>query len=196
MWRVNQKIYRHIEGWRDRAMEGEFPYLFLEGVVLNRTWADEVRNVSVVVAIGVGTDGHRRILGVAEAQKEDLEGWRGFLRHLKVRGLAGVQLLVSDACLGLTFPSNHWRHAKTNAPLERSIRDIRGRTRVVHALADGPSALMLVAARVRHIASTNWGKRRNFAMETLLTTHFVRRQLLEIGSRLPPTKVQNGHAVG
>ena len=95
--RLNQKIYRHIEAWRNRTIEGEFPYLFLDGVVLKRSWAGEVRNVSVLVAIGVGTDGHRQILGVAEGQKEDLEGWRGFLRHLKDRGLAGVQLIISDA---------------------------------------------------------------------------------------------------
>ena len=88
--RLNQKIYRHIEAWRNRTIEGEFPYLFLDGVVLKRSWAGEVRNVSVLVAIGVGTDGHRQIVGVAEGQKEDLEGWRGFLRHLKERGLAGV----------------------------------------------------------------------------------------------------------
>jgi putative transposase len=67
--RLNQKIYRHIEAWRHRALEGEFPYLFLDGVVLKRSWAGEVRNVSVLVAIGVGSDGHRQILGVAEGQK-------------------------------------------------------------------------------------------------------------------------------
>jgi putative transposase len=252
--RLNQKIYRHIEAWRNRTIEGEFPYLFLDGVVLKRSWAGEVRNVSVLVAIGVGTDGHRQILGVAEGQKEDLEGWRGFLRHLKDRGLAGVQLIISDACLGLVeaaaelfpdaqwqrcvvhfyrnvftnvpkgkvadvarmlkaihaqedrrsaedkvreviaklramrltkaaelvdakahetltyfaFPSNHWRQVKTNNPLERIIREIRRRTRVVGAFPDGRSALMLVAARLRHIASTKWGKRRYLAMETLL----------------------------
>lgn len=87
--RLNQKIYRHIEAWRTRAIEGTFPYLFLDGVVLKRSWAGEVRNVSVLVAIGVGVEGHRQILGVAEGQKEDLEGWRGFLRHLKERGLTG-----------------------------------------------------------------------------------------------------------
>jgi transposase-like protein len=252
--RLNQKIYRHIEAWRHRALEGEFPYLFLDGVVLKRNWAGEVRNVSVLVAIGVGSDGHRQILGVAEGQKEDLEGWRGFLRHLKERGLAGVQLIISDACIGLVeaaaelfpgaqwqrcvvhfyrnvfsqvpkskvaevarmlkaihaqedrgaaegkvreviaklrvmrlpkaaelleakahetltyfaFPSNHWRQVKTNNPLERIIREIRRRTRVVGAFPDGHSALMLVAARLRHIASTKWGKRRYLAMETLL----------------------------
>src|SRR5205814_6812848 len=67
--RLNQKIYRHIEAWRNRAIEGEFPYVYLDGVVLKRSWAGEVKNVSVLVAIGVGTDGYRQILGVAEGQK-------------------------------------------------------------------------------------------------------------------------------
>ena len=51
-----------------------------------------MHNVSVLVAIGVGIDGHRHMLGVAEGQKEDVEGWRGF---------AGVQLIIVDICLGL-----------------------------------------------------------------------------------------------
>jgi len=29
--RPNQKIYRHIEAWRNRRIEGEFPYLFPDG---------------------------------------------------------------------------------------------------------------------------------------------------------------------
>lgn len=66
------------------------------------------------------------------------------------------------------FPTNHWRQIKTNNPLERIIREIRRRTRVVGACPDGNSALMLVAARLRHIASTRWGKRRYLAMESLL----------------------------
>ena len=252
--RLNQKIYRHIEAWRTREIVGEFPYVYLDGVILKRSWAGEVRNVSVLVAIGVGTDGFRQILGVAEGEKEDLEGWRGFLRYLKDRGLKGVRLIISDACRGLieaaaevypdtdwqrcvvhfyrnvfshvpngkiaevarmlkavhaqedrpaaeakakeivtrmkamklksaaelveqkvgetlryyAYPSTHWRQLRTNNPLERIIREIRRRTRVVGAFPDGHSALMLVAARLRHIASTKWGKRRYLVMETLL----------------------------
>ena len=49
-------------------------------------------NVSVLIAIGVGTDGHRRVLGVVEGAKEDKAGWSGFLRHLKSRGLSGVRI--------------------------------------------------------------------------------------------------------
>jgi putative transposase len=162
--RLNQKIYRHIEAWRNRKIEGEFPYLFLDGVVLKRSWAGEVRNVSVLVAIGVVADGHRQILGVAEGQKEDLEGWRGFLRYLKDRSLVGVQLIISDACLGLVEAA---AELFPDAPTLRAC-SIRRRTRVVGAFPDGHSTLILVAARLRHIASTKWSKRRYLAMETLL----------------------------
>jgi putative transposase len=55
--------------------------LYLDGVILKRSWAGEVRNTSVLVAIGIGTDGFRQILGVAEGENEDLEGWRGFLGY-------------------------------------------------------------------------------------------------------------------
>jgi putative transposase len=81
--RLNQKIYRHIESWRTRRIEGQLPYLYLDGVVLKRSWAGEVRHILVLVAIRAGTDGFRQIFGVAEGQKEDLKGWRGFLRYLK-----------------------------------------------------------------------------------------------------------------
>ncbi len=55
--RLNQKIYRHIEAWRNREITGEFPYVYLDGVILKRSWAGEVKNISVLIAIGVGTDG-------------------------------------------------------------------------------------------------------------------------------------------
>lgn len=113
--RLNQRIYEQIEVWRQRPITGTFPYVYLDGVSLKRSWGGEVRNVSVLIAIGVGADGYRHILGVAEGDKEDLEGWLGFLRHLKKRGLRGVQLIISDACLGLVeaaaecYPKAHWQ---------------------------------------------------------------------------------------
>ena len=58
------------------------------------------------------------------------------------------------------FPSAHWRRIRTNNPLERILREVRRRTRVVGAFPDGNSAIMLVAARLRHIAGTRWGTRR------------------------------------
>lgn len=250
---LNQKIYTQIDTWRNRPIEGEHAYVYLDGIWLKRSWGGEVKNVAVLVAIGVRSDGYREILGVVEGVKEDTESWRNFLRHLKQRGLQGVRLLISDKCLGLveavgefypeatwqrclvhwyrnvmsvvpknkvkeamamlkaihaqedrpaarekarlvaekldsmrlsqastivregvdetlsymTFPREHWIRIRTNNVLERIMREIRRRTRVVGNFPDGRSAVMLVAARLRHIAGTRWGQRIYLDMDRL-----------------------------
>ena len=78
---------------RNRPIVESFPYLYLDGIVLKRTWANEIRNVSVLVPIGVAADGYRQVLGVAEAAKEGKAGWSGILRHLKKWGLNDVILI-------------------------------------------------------------------------------------------------------
>jgi putative transposase len=91
------------------------------------------------------------------------------LKELRLKSAAElVEQKVSETLTYYAYPSTHWRQIRTNNPLERIIREIRRRTRVVGAFPDGQSALMLVAARLRHIASTKWGKRRYLVMEHLL----------------------------
>jgi len=250
---LNQQMYERIEAWRNRPIAGAYPYVYLDGIWLKRSWGGEYQNVAVLVAIGVNEAGYREVLGVAEGLKEDHASWLGFLRHLKARGLAGVRLVVSDKCVGLlealgecypaalwqrcvvhfyrnvmavvprgklgtvtamlraihaqedrvaaaeksqavvaklkelklsqaaqivadgaeetlrfyAFPREHWRSLRTNNPLERIMREIRRRTRVVGCFPDGRSALMLVAARLRHIAGSRWGERRYLKVERL-----------------------------
>jgi transposase-like protein len=77
-----------------------------------------------------------------------------------------------DRCIDETLtyyrhPDTRWQRIRTNNPLERIMREIRRRTRVVGAFPDGQSALMLCAARLRHIAGTKWGTRRYLSMEAL-----------------------------
>src|SRR5581483_10896773 len=55
---LNQKIYGQIEAWRNRPIEGEHAYVYLDGIWLKRSWGGEVRNVAVLVAIGVRSDGY------------------------------------------------------------------------------------------------------------------------------------------
>jgi transposase-like protein len=250
---LNQKIYGKINEWRERPLVGDFPYVYLDGVWLKRSWGGEVKNVSVLVAIGVSQSGYREILAVSEGAKEDTASWTNFLREMKQRGLKGVELFVSDKCPGLVdnladffpeakwqrcvvhfyrnvwtavptgkvkevaamlkaihaqedakaakekalqvvaklramrqakateivetgidetlsyyaMPPEHWRCLRTNNPLERLMREIRRRTRVVGAFPDGQSALMLVAARLRHVAATKWGTKRYLQMDRL-----------------------------
>ncbi len=88
--KLNKKVYKHIETWRNQTIVGEHPYVYLDGIVLKRSWSDEIRNVNMLVAIGVDHQGYRRILGVMEGHKEDKSDWLEFLKHLKQRGLKGV----------------------------------------------------------------------------------------------------------
>ena len=71
----------------------------------------------------------------------------------------------------MAFPREHWTRIRTNNPLERIMREIRRRTRVVGAFPDGTSALMLVAARLRYMAGTRWGTRKYLDMTRLAEQH-------------------------
>lgn len=242
---LNKKLYARLEEWLARPIAGSHRYVFMDGMWLKRCWGGEVENVSVLIAIGVDERGFREVLAVREGSKEDAESWRALLRHMKERGLRGVELVVSDRSAGLlealpeflpeakwqrcvahfyrnvlsavpkgrrkeaaaaikaihasedrpaaehkatlvadklaamklqrassivrggapetfsyfAFPREHWRSLRTNNPMERIIREVRRRTRVVGAFPDGQSAVMLVAARLRHVAGTKWGTR-------------------------------------
>ena len=72
--------------------------------------------------------------------------------------------MVRDGCAEtLTYtrsPREHWRRIRTNNAIERLNREIRGRTRVVGTFPDGRSALMLVTARLKYVAESEWGSRR------------------------------------
>ncbi len=65
------------------------------------------------------------------------------------------------------FPSEHWTKIRTNNVIERLNREIRRRTRVVGAFPDGNSALMLICARLRHVAGTQWGCKKYMNMKHL-----------------------------
>ena len=76
MSNLNQKVYKHIERWRTQPITGH-PYVYLDGIVLKRSWGGEVKNVSVLAAIGVDLDGYQRVVGVVEGHKEDKSGLAG-----------------------------------------------------------------------------------------------------------------------
>lgn len=250
---LNKRAYGNIETWRTRKLKGRYPYVYVDGVYLKRSWGGEIQNVSVLVAIGVNSNGCREIIGAAEGMKEDKESWRSFFVWLKERGLTGVQLIIGDKNLGMLetipevfpdaryqrctvhfyrnifsvtprnkmkmvammlkaihaqesksaarekarqvveklkemklaaaakklqdgieetltymdFPTQHWTKIRTNNTIERLNREIKRRTKAIGAFPDGQSALMLVCARLRHVAGTQWGTRRYMNMDHL-----------------------------
>ena len=78
-----------------------FPYLFLDATYLKARVDGRVVSRAVVIATGVTADGGREVLGLDVGDSEDGAFWTAFLRSLKARGLAGVQLVISDAHTGL-----------------------------------------------------------------------------------------------
>ena len=81
------------------------------------------------------------------------------------------------------FPSEHWTRIRTNNVIERLNREIRRRTRVVGSFPDGNSALMLVCARLRHVAGTQWGNKK-----------YMNMKHLEAALRTPPLLADFTHA--
>ena len=87
---------------------------------------------------------------------------------MKLRQAADlVEQGVEETLTYMDFPREHWQRLRTNNPLERLMREIRRRTNVVGAFPDGHSALMLVCARLRHVAGTQWGTKRYMDMTKL-----------------------------
>ena len=90
------------------------------------------------------------------------------LREMKLgKAAETVAAGIAETLQYFHFPSERWRSLRTNNPLERLMREIRRRTRVVGAFPDGNSALILVSARLRHVVGTLWGRRRYMDMSRL-----------------------------
>jgi transposase-like protein len=91
-----------VTAFRSRPLHHTaFPYLFLDATYLHVRRAGQVTSMAVVVATGVTATGGREVLGLDVGDSEDEVFWRGFLRTLKERGLAGVRLVISDQHAGL-----------------------------------------------------------------------------------------------
>ena len=113
-----------LEGWRNRDL-GAYPYVILDAQYEKVRQGGQVRDAAVLIAIGVGTDGQRDVLGCSVSLSEHEVHWRAFLSALKDRGLHGVELFISDDHGGLgaarraVFPSVPWQrcqfHLQQNA---------------------------------------------------------------------------------
>ena len=113
-----------LEIWRTRPL-GCFPYVFIDARYEKVRQGGSVLDCAVLIALGVGSDGKRSILGVSVALSEAEVHWRSFLSTLQKRGLHGVQLLISDDHAGLgaartaVFPAVPWQrcqfHLQQNA---------------------------------------------------------------------------------
>ena len=122
--RAAKLLDEELEKWRTRPL-GFYKYLFLDARYEKIRYEGRVIDCAILVAIGVGEDGKRDILGMSAKLSEQEVHWRSFLQDLQTRGLHGLELITSDAHSGLKaakraiFPSVPWQrcqfHLQQNA---------------------------------------------------------------------------------
>ena len=99
--RICQGLDEQVEAFRSRPLEGHYPYLWLDAKVEKVRDGGRVVRKCLVLAYAVHESGYREVIGLDVGEAETEAFWRSFLRGLVERGLAGVQLVVSDAHAGL-----------------------------------------------------------------------------------------------
>src|SRR5688572_27828271 len=90
-----------VRVFRERPLEGAYPYLWLDAKVERVREPGGVRHKALVIAYGVHASGRREVIGLDVGEAETESFWRQFLRSLRARGLDGVKLAISDAHAGL-----------------------------------------------------------------------------------------------
>ena len=104
--RICKELDEVVQQFRNRPLEGEYPYLWLDALYLKVRQNHRINSLALVIAIGVDTQGRRHILGFELGASEESAFWLDFLRSLVERGLQGVQLVISDAHEGLKAAIN------------------------------------------------------------------------------------------
>ena len=119
--RICRDLDQVVENFLGRPLDGgPYPYVWLDALTQKVREGGRIVNVSVVVATGVTGAGQREILGMDVGASEDGAFWLSFLRSLNARGLSGVELVISDAHLGLkqaiatVFAGAGWQRCRTH----------------------------------------------------------------------------------
>lgn len=99
------------------------------------------------------------------------------LRNMKLNKAADkVEENILETLTYMSFPVEHWNRIRTNNTLERLNKEIKRRTKVVGTFPDGQSALMLVCARLRYVASSEWGSKRYLNMDHLASMNIAEKE--------------------
>jgi transposase-like protein len=112
---INKKLDGELQRWAQRQLDEEYPYLIVDARYEKVREEGVIRSRAVLVALGINWDGRRQVLAVELAQRESANSWKEFLLGLKMRGLRGVLLAVSDDHPGLkkaiaeVLPEAYWQ---------------------------------------------------------------------------------------
>lgn len=154
--RVSAELDSELDSFRNRPL-GVYRYVYLDAQYQKVRRNGSVRDLAILIAIGINAEGRREIVGVSTSLSEAEVHWRGFLESLQKRGLTGVELFISDDHAGLRkarvalFPSVMWQrcqfHLAQNA--QAYVPKVEMRTEVGQAIRDIFNANSLEEARTK-----------------------------------------------
>jgi transposase-like protein len=99
--RLCEEIDTRVGAFLNRAIEGDWPYLWIDATYVKVRQEGRIVSVAVIIAVGVNSDGRREVLGMDVGASEAEPFWKAFLRSLTHRGLRGVKLVISDNHSGI-----------------------------------------------------------------------------------------------
>ena len=88
---IVKRLDGELERFMRRQLAEPFAYLIVDARYEKVRVDHVIRDQAVMIAIGVGWDGRRQVLGIEVAHRESAPSWSAFLRGLKERGLHGVR---------------------------------------------------------------------------------------------------------
>jgi transposase-like protein len=164
--RATAALDEQLEQWRQRPLS-PMRYLYLDARYEKVRLDGQVRSAAVLLAVGVNPEGKREVLGVSVALSEQEAHWRTFLQSLTARGLRGVQLIISDAHVGIkqacrsVFGGVPWqrcqchlqRNAQAYVPRREMKREVAADIRAIFNAATRADAETLLANAVQKYAS-------------------------------------------
>lgn len=98
---IVKRLDGELETFMKRQLAEPFPYLILDARYEKVRVDHVICDQAVMIALGIGRDGRRQVLGIELAHRESGPSWTAFLKGLKERGLHGVEYVVSDDHEGL-----------------------------------------------------------------------------------------------
>ena len=127
--RIAGLLDEHVEAFRQRPLEGRYPYVFVDAKIEKVRDGGRVARKCVVIAHAVHETGRREIIGLDVGEAETEAFWTQFLRSLVARGLVGVQLAISDAHPGLKTAIARVLGSPWQRCTVHFLRDLRGHCR-------------------------------------------------------------------
>ncbi len=202
---IGKQLDHAVQAYHQRPLSDAYDVVLLDGIVMKRKTGIGVQKRSVLVALGIKSDGKKEIIDFQQVYGESQSAWEAFLNHLYRRGLQGrsLKLIIIDGGKGLKaalplvysdIPVQRcWAHKTRNVlnyvkrADQRKVRTYLHRISLAHNLRESQKAAQRFMARWQ----TDYPK----AVQCLHQDLLELLTFLQIKVPLPPSALRTTNAI-